>query len=100
MSEQNKYTIGDKEVQLAPPVPNRLQKFLLIAGIEDLTVIGNEARHQEFAIKLLASVTTPEKAGQMMNACLQPHSGFDWDNVDSRIMLTIATDFFSQLKTN
>jgi hypothetical protein len=96
MSDQKKYNIGDKEVQLAPPTPRRLSSFLKTAGIDDPNTIADKEQHAAIGMKLFQVQIEPDKLKAMMNVCIQDDANVDWYDVDSRAIMEIISDFFSQ----
>lgn len=93
-----KYLIGDKEVQLAPPTPRRLSSFLKTACIDDTNSIADKEQHAAIGMKLFQVQIEPIKLKQMMDVCLLNNIEVDWFDVDSRIIMEIISDFFSQFK--
>lgn len=85
-------------MQLAPPTPRRLSSFLKTAGIDDPNAIADKEQHAAIGIKLFQVQISPDKLKEMMDVCLLDNAGVDWFDVDSRIIMEIISDFFSQFK--
>lgn len=95
-----KYTIGDKEVQLAPPTPSRVSKILKLSGFSSFSeTIQDNERRNAFAGFLFDVQLNETKLTEMMSHCANNSDGINWQDTDSRIIMGIITDFFIQLQS-
>ncbi len=96
MSEQKKYKIGDKEVQLAPPTPMRVAEYLRLTGIKSFSELQNIETQGSLATFVLDLQVKHDMLMLIMQVCVLDPGEIDWLNVDSRIISQIVTDFFGQ----
>jgi hypothetical protein len=100
MGEQKNYTVGDKEVQLAPPTPARVSKILKLSGFSSFSeTIQNDEKRNAFAGFLFDVQLDETKLAEMMSHCSLNSDGINWQDIDTRIIMGIITDFFSQLQS-
>jgi len=98
MSDAKKYNFGNHELTLATPTPRKLSAFLGATEIE-LSDIATREKQTELGMKLFKIQTDADKIKKLMEVCLiSCPDDIEWLDVDSRSILEVITDFFSQFK--